>query len=169
MSLSPLCNLGNLDVLMSVRVAAKEYVEVIEKKQGMVFVKSYQKNLGESDWWPETRRWPLLSSMHDVAPPHGLFLTCRREKCIQYYTAYIQQTESCVRSLNAKIHYLGTWGGGHHCKVQTSLHFDPILQATAPFPTSHWPHPFPKSTPFSTQTPQIWHNFTMGRRHRLYI
>jgi hypothetical protein len=49
MSLSPLCNLGNLDVLMSVRVAAKEYVEVIEKKQGMVFVKSYQKNLGESD------------------------------------------------------------------------------------------------------------------------
>jgi hypothetical protein len=43
-----------------------------------------------------------------------------------------------------------SWGGGHQCKMQTSLYSGSILKSTVLFPTSYWLRPFPKYTLFST-------------------
>jgi hypothetical protein len=58
-----------------------------------------------------------------VTPSHGLFLTSRGEKYVQYrIIQYIQQTvfTVCMWYLNAKKSL--TWGGGHQCKGRTSLY-----------------------------------------------
>jgi hypothetical protein len=49
-----------------------------------------------------------------VTPSRGLFLTCRREKYIQYYTIIYNIQYLHVGFLNAKIPY---WVGGHQCKA----------------------------------------------------
>jgi hypothetical protein len=47
-----------------------------------------------------------------MTPSCGLFLTCRGEKYIQYYTTIYIDSIDVWNLLNAKMPYLG---GGHQC------------------------------------------------------
>ncbi len=92
-----------------------------------------------------SRAGPKINA-DDVAPSYGLFLTCREEKCIQYYRWYFKRTPLEYPKIWRQKSL--TWGIGHHCIMQTSLQLGPMLDINCLFPTSHLPHPFPKSTPF---------------------
>jgi hypothetical protein len=43
----------------------------------------------------------------DVTPSHSLFLTCRGEKYVQFYTIIYRSQYSCEGHLNVKIQLLG--------------------------------------------------------------
>jgi hypothetical protein len=57
----------------------------------------------------------------DVITSRCLFLICRGEKYVQYYTIYRQRTESYVRSLSAKNPLLGVVAIIARCKPHSTL------------------------------------------------
>jgi hypothetical protein len=83
----------------------------------------------------------------DVTPSNGLHLPWRGKKYVQYYATIHGGQNSLVGSINAKKSF--TWGGGHQCKVQTSLHSGPMLKINCHIYRNHWPQPFTQTLPLS--------------------
>ncbi len=84
-----------------------------------------------------------------VTHSHGIFLTYKGEKCIQYYIIISSEPYLGVWSLNAKKKSL-TLGDGHQCKVQISLHSGPMLKSGCHIFNKPQASPLPQVTPFST-------------------
>jgi hypothetical protein len=82
-----------------------------------------------------------------VTPSQGLFNPAEEKiinSFVQQYTLYDIYVWGSI--INVKIF---TWGGGLQYKVRTSHHSETMLKIDGPIPTSHWPLPFPKPTPFN--------------------
>jgi hypothetical protein len=81
----------------------------------------------------------------------GLFLTCRGEKYRQYYTVINGVDYLTGRVSNAKNLLLRELAFRE--RVRTSFTLFPCQESTAPFPTSHWPHPHLLNPPLQALKP----------------
>jgi hypothetical protein len=94
-------------------------------------------------------------SANDLTPSYGLLLTCRGEKCVQYYSVIQRQyyLGKTLSNANAKSPLLGRWPSWHNANFTPVCSHVGMLEINCPI-SQKPPTPSPlKSRPFSTHKP----------------